>query len=274
MIKGKIRKVDTLAPELKSTEDFFIADAEEHMEEHFAKYRALESSIDGKYVCSDLFKETFPLYAASVESRSKYNRTVHNSAACLASEYFDRLVSSDEVKKCIFLSGVPGAGKSYLIQSIATKGEIDGESINLDDIMIYEGDITTPTIYEKLDKCVQYGKEIFVIIVNPTLELAQRNAIKRKFEIGRGASCETMARIISKIPKAIVDIIGKYKIELGIYNKKSNYDIEFNVGKEYAHELNRGNYDEILAELQKYRTIILEEMKNELGENKNDQRKI
>lgn len=255
MEKGKIRKLNKELPEdLARIQDFFINDAEENFQSHYNTYRLLESSINGRYVCSDLFKETFPLYTESIQSRSKYSEIIHNSAACLAGEYFNQLVTSGNIKNCIFLSGVPGGGKSYFIQSVALSGKLD------DSTMIYEGDITTPTIYEKLDKCVENGIEINILIVNPTLELAQRNAINRHFEIGRGASCETMARIMSRIPNAIRDISKKYNIELGIYNKTTNYDIHPTIGLQYISTLEHGTYEEILKELQILREKILEEI--------------
>ncbi len=262
MKKGKIRRLNQELPlELLQIEDFFIKDAEENDLKHFEVYRQLESSINGKYVCSDLFKETFPLYAESIESRKKMNEIIHNSVACLAGEYFDMLVEDSNIDKCIFLSGVPGAGKSYLIQSIALSGGLD------DKTMIYEGNITTDTIYEKLDKCVEKEKEIYFLIVNPTLELAQRNVIARYFELGRGASCETMARIMSKIPNALNNIMSKYDIELGIFNKRTNYDVDYSVGKHDLSMLDHGTYDEILSKLSLLRLEILEEYKKTiLGE--------
>ena len=54
----------------------------------FARYRELPQSFDGRYVCSDLFKETFPEFSASNEARGRYNNPLHNSAAVLASEQF------------------------------------------------------------------------------------------------------------------------------------------------------------------------------------------
>ena len=259
MKKGKIRKLKKELPEeLLQLEDFFIKDAEENDLEHFEIYKQLKSSINGEYVCSDLFKETFPLYTESIESRKKMSEIIHNSAACLAGEYFDVLAEDKSIDKCIFLSGVPGAGKSYLIQSVALSGELDEKT------MIYEGDITTETIYEKMDKCVANGKDIFLLIVNPTLELAQRNAIARHFEIGRGASSETMARIMSRIPDAVDKIMAKYDIEIGIFNKRTNYDTDYTIGGENIAILDHGSYDEILNKLLSLRLEILEEYKKKL----------
>ena len=75
-------------------------------------------SMGGRYVNSDLFKETFAEYNASKESRGRYNAPVHNAAAVLASEQFRR-VDSDNCEpyrdSALFLSGVPGAGKSSYV---------------------------------------------------------------------------------------------------------------------------------------------------------------
>lgn len=74
-----------------------------------------------------------------------------------------------------------------------------------------------------------------------------------------------MARILSKIPIALNEIKERYpNIELGIYNKKTNYDIENYVGFENAELLNHGDYDTVLEELQKLRIEILKEIENDL----------
>lgn len=257
MEKGKIRKLNKeLSPELESAQDFFIQEAENNTENYIKKYQQLDSSINGQYICSDLFKETFEKYTESIDTRKKYSEVIHNSAAVLANELFQRRIVDPNYNKCIFLTGVPGAGKSFLVQSLALAGEIDDETL------IYEGDITTPSIYEKIEKAAENGKELFFIVVNPTLELAQTNAINRSFEIGRGASCETMARIMSKIPNALVEIKERFPdINIAIYNKTTNYDIEYAIGFDNISMLDHGTYDEILEKLRELRLEILAKKK-------------
>ena len=70
MEKGKIRRLNNLEEELAQIQEMFIQDAEENTNQHFEQYHQLESSINGKYICSDLFKETFPRYTESIESAS------------------------------------------------------------------------------------------------------------------------------------------------------------------------------------------------------------
>lgn len=279
MEKGKIRKLNKeLTPELEEVQDFFIRQAEENTEFYIHKYIQFESSINGQYICSDLFKETFLKYASSIDSRKKYSEVIHNSSAVLANELFQRQVSNPKFKKCIFLTGVPGAGKSFFVQSLALAGAIDK------DTLIYEGDVTTPTIYEKIEKAASNKMELFLIVVNPTLKLAQMNAINRSFEMGRGASCETMARILSKLPFAIKEIQDKYKdINIAVYNKKTNHDIDYSIHYSMQDDviplLDYGTYDEILERLRELRLEILAKkdelnaVEQNLGSDNNERRK-
>lgn len=261
MEKGKIRKIQkNISEELRTVEESFIKSAEENTEEHISEYLKLEPSYNGSYICADLFKETFKEYVTSLVTRMKYAEIVHNSAAVLSDELFHRIANSGKMKKCIFLSGVPGAGKSFLIQSLYLSGEIDKET------MVFEGDITSLSIIEKMDYVKKNNIDIYVVIVNPTVELAQRNAIERHFEVGRGASCETMARIMSKIPFSLENIKKLFPdAELGIYNKSSNYDIKLIYGFENLGCLYQGTYEELLSRLQYFRDVILNE-KNDVSE--------
>ncbi len=281
MIKGKIRRLN-LSPEtsnkpveeinlLLDAQEVIIHDAEENEEKHIQDYNELESSFNGKYICADLMKETFPIYTKSIDSRKRFSEVVHNSCACLAAEAFERQAKKmhDEVldnqndrKKCIFLTGVPGAGKSYLIQSIVFSGVLG------DNIMVYEGDITTPSIKEKMQLIKDLDMDIMILVVNPTLELAQANAIRRHFEIGRGASSQTMARIMSKLPNAVRELSEEFDFTLGIFNKKTNYDTYSQVGFEHVDTLEHGTYDEILANLLQLREELLPTIREEFEKKK------
>lgn len=245
MITGKIRKLAREIPEdLRSVETFIINDAYENTERHIQDYNELESSHGSRYVCTDLMKETYPVYCNSIESRRKYGGVVHNSCACLAAEVFERKIKDPSIKKCIFLTGTPGAGKSYLIQSIIFSGVLN------QDVMVYEGDITTPTIKEKMQMVKDLGKDIFVLVVNPTLELAESNAIRRYLEVGRSAPHAIIARIMSKLPNAIRELSQEFDITLGIFNKQTNYDTYNTVGMEEIDTLDHGTYDEIMERLE------------------------
>ena len=103
-------------------------------EPFFSRYLADPQSFEGRYVCSDLFKETFPEFAASNEARGRYNNPLHNSAAVLASEQFWRMVQDPaypERDAVIFLTGVPGAGKTTAV--------LDNDELPAGVRLIYEG---------------------------------------------------------------------------------------------------------------------------------------
>ena len=269
MIKGKIRRLANLSSEeLINAQEFIINDAEENEELHIKDYNKLESSYNGRYICSDLMKETFPIYTESIDSRKKYSEVIHNSCACLAGEVFERQAKDPSIDKCIFLTGVPGAGKSYLIQSIIFSGLLGT------DIMVYEGDITTPSIKEKMQLLKDQNKDIMILVVNPTLELAQENAIRRHFEIGRGASSQTMARIMSKLPNAVRELDQEFDLSVGIFNKKTNYDTYNTVGIENVDTLEHGTYEEILDEFLHLREELLPVIREEFEKKKLNEEEI
>ena len=254
-----IRKLNIeLTPEQAEMEEKFIESAVNETDEHISEYIGLASSMNGRYICSDLFKETFEEYRKSLDNRKQYASVVHNSAAVLSNELFQRVVKAQNINSCIFLTGVPGAGKSFLIQSLNLGGLIPN------DVMIFEGDISSQSIIDKMKLVVENGKTINIMVVNPTLELAMNNAINRSFEIGRGASCHTMARIISALPDSIRNIFKLFgdKVSLGIYDKKTNFDIMDYYGLENINLLEHGNYDEVRAKLEDLRIRILKSKEN------------
>ena len=258
MEKGKIRrrKIYDNHVEMRRIEDFFITDAEENYESHIETYNGFESSIDGRYICSDLMKETFPLYSESESSRYRYNVAVHNSAAVLTEGLFNRKIKDPSIKKCIILTGVPGAGKTFFAQSL-------GKTLE-EDTMIYEGSIINSSIFEKIEKAQKEGIEVSIIVVNPTIELSVRNVVVRQFEIGRDASPALIADMFYKIPLSLMEIHQRYPdIDLAIYDKKDNYDINEIFGFENIGLLNHGAYEEVLSSVEMYRNMVLQELKEQ-----------
>ncbi|MBO6195047.1 MAG: zeta toxin family protein [Bacilli bacterium] len=226
-------------------QDYFIKLASEHTDECIEKYKNLEQSFGGRYVCSDLFKEIFPLYNSDRNSRNLFISAVHNSSACLANEQFQRLAKDESISDCVFLTGIPGAGKSFFIESLRESGELK------ENMVIYEGDINSlDTIRQKINVMQENGKKVHIIVVNPTIELAYKNACKRLEIVGRGASKKTIARIASGIPGALQTLNIEFKdLDIGIYDKKTNTDIKSYVGIENLDLLDHGSFNEILDEL-------------------------
>lgn len=242
----------------KKAQEYFIKLASEHTDECIEKYKNLNESFDGRYVCSDLFKEIFPLYNADRKSRNLFIGGVHNSSACLANEQFQRLAADDSITDCVFLTGIPGAGKSFFIQSLLEQGEF-GKNI-----AIFEGDINSlDTIRQKINVMQENNKKIHIIIVNPTIELAYRNSLKRLEVVGRGASKATIARIAAGIPGALQTLYNEFEdIDVGIYNKKTNTDIELFTGIDNIDILDHGSYTDVLDELNELEQKVKKEKQN------------
>ena len=79
--KSKIWKQKIIIPteEQSEMEDQFINRAVEETDICIERYLALPSSMNGHYINSDLFKEVFPEYSESIETRKKYAEVVHKS---------------------------------------------------------------------------------------------------------------------------------------------------------------------------------------------------
>jgi RNase adaptor protein for sRNA GlmZ degradation len=95
--------------------------AEGNTEAILRKYEEDSRSHEGHYVSADLMKEMFPEYSASSADRARYSNPVHNTATALADEQFSRTVKNDsqpERNQAMFVTGVPGAGKSAAIESM------------------------------------------------------------------------------------------------------------------------------------------------------------
>lgn len=215
----------------------------ENTDELIEKYTKLEQSRKGNYVSSDLMKMVFPFYKDDIENRRKYNLAVSNSAACLANETYRRQVENPNIKRCIFVAGPYGAGKSFLIQSLY---EMHPEE--LEDCVVYEGSITTKSIDGKIDYALERNKKVDIIIINPTFELSLKNIKERAERIGRDVRREDASTVYANIYQALNRLLSKYKdINYVIYNKKTNIPIDLSVSTN-VEDLNHGSYEEVLNE--------------------------
>lgn len=242
----RIIRRENLTEEERKLEEYFIKEATLHPKEHVETYKNFLSSLNGRYICSDLMKETFAFYTESRETRNAYNYIVHDSAATLTNELYKEQVKDENITDCIFLTGIPGAGKSFFVQSLNLEGEIP------DNVMIYEGSITTDTIIDKISLARENNKRVHIIVINSTLELAYQNVLTRIKESGRGASIQTMAKIASGLYEAVKRLYTMFnnELEIGIYKKEENDKIEIYTGIEEIEELNIGSYEEVLKRLE------------------------
>jgi fido (protein-threonine AMPylation protein) len=179
---------------VKADPQWFIDEYKRHPESH-----------DGRYVCADLFKETFAEYAASAESRNRYNGPVHNSAAVLAAELFRQNLSEGHGDRdtVLFLTGTPGAGKTTTV--------LQNNSLPSNVAMVYEGQLANPAqAIEKIQQVLDAGLRPAITVVHALPEKALDNTLQRFEVVGRGASTRVMSEIQGKLPDALREIRTQY----------------------------------------------------------------
>ena len=204
-------------------------------DELLEKYISHSSSHNGRYINSDLMKMVFEIYAESPENRSKYNLAVTNSAACLTNEIYKRIIQNKDFKRCIYVAGPYGAGKSFFVQSLFLTEVLPQDTI------VYEGSITAPAFGEKVELAIKNNVEPEIIILNPTLELSMKNIKEREKETGRtvikSEVVEKYADIYSNIEKLFAYLNDNFPelrakpfpISFQIYNKSSNVPEDLSV---------------------------------------------
>ena len=218
-------------------------------EPFFARYAALAQSFDGRYVCSDLFKETFPEFSASPEARARYNNPLHNSAAVLASEQFRRMVGDanhPERDTVIFLTGVPGAGKTTTV--------LDNDQLPAGVRVIYEGQLARPgTVIPKIQQVIDAGLKPMIIAVHTPAETALVNTLRRFERQGRGASVEAMASIQGNLPSGLAAIREHFGGAVGfrLFDRRGGLNqVVERRGWEHLSELeSEGTYEELKTRL-------------------------
>lgn len=195
-----IKRLQFSDPEKVRVQAEAIASAETWTERHIARYRGLDGAFGGRYIGADLFKETFADYAASRESRGRFNNAVHNASAVLSAELFRRVLAEDDGRtRAMFLTGIPGAGKTT---SVLVQG-----GLAPDTRLVFEGQMWRPeSTLPKLQQALDAGLEPVLVVVHPRPEYALRNTFKRFNELGRGASIATMASIQGGLPDGLAAV--------------------------------------------------------------------
>lgn len=230
-------------PEMLKVEAECRKNTSENTDRLIEEYKNLEQARNGNYVSSDLMKMVFPFYKNDIENRRKYNLAVSNSAACLANEAYRRQVENPQIKRCIFVAGPYGAGKSFLIQSLYEKHEEQ-----LDDCVVYEGSITTKSIDGKIDYALAHNLKVDIVVINPTFELSLKNIKERAGRIGRDVKREDASTVYANIYQALNRLLSKYQdINYVIYNKENNIPTDLSVSTNIE-DLNHGSYEEVLNE--------------------------
>lgn len=226
--------------------------AEGNPDAFLRKYEEDSRSQEGRYVCSDLMKEMFPEYANSAAERARYNNPVHNTAAVLADEQFSRVVkdnSTPERDQAIFVTGVPGAGKTTAINN---GGEAPGQ-IPENVRVVYEGQLANhETAIPKIQQCIDAGLTPTIIALHIKPEQALQNTLERFEQEGRGASIQAMATIQSNLPDGLQKIHETFgeQVNLVVLDRSHglNESTELH-GWENLTRLQEGNYEQLKQRL-------------------------
>ena len=208
-------------PDRMAAQEHIAHAVETDPDSFLAAYRALPQSHDGRYICSDLVKETFPEFAASPEGRARYNNPLHNSAAALAAEQLQRQIndpSHPERDTVIFLTGIPGAGK--------TSAVTHGQELEPNICAVFEGQLANADqAIQKIQAVLDAGLKPAILVVHAKAEFALKNTLDRFEQEGRGASIHAMATIQSKLPDgltAIRDTFGD-KVRFDIFDRTAGF---------------------------------------------------
>jgi len=207
----------------------------------------MPDTFGGRYVCSDSFKETFPQYAASPDSRDRYNTPVHNAAAVLASEQYSRalLDGSDPARDTVlFLTGIPGAGKTSCVVK---------SNFPPDCRVLFEGQLNRPeTSYPKIDQALKAGLKVDIVAVHLPPELALERTLQRYDHRGRGASLTAMADIQGGLPDGLRQLRHRYGdvLSLTIIDNIPGHPRKLNGWEHIPHLEKEGNRDRIAQRLE------------------------
>ena len=257
-LAGQINRRDFAAPERAAVQEEVIQSVKRNPEQFFERYQEVEQSYGGRFVNSDLFKETIPQYAASKESRFLYNAPVHNTAAVLAAEQLKRVLAQEKEpgKDAVYLvTGVPGAGKSTSLQQVPSDAHA-----------VYEGQLADPKVaVEKVQQVLEAGFKPVLVAVHVQPEQALNNALDRFEKIGRPVSIQAQARIQGGLPEGLAAVRDQFgeQAELHLIDRRDFTQPAAMIGWEHLNTLeSEGNYEHIKDRLAKH----LEHRKPEISE--------
>jgi hypothetical protein len=229
-----------------------IGAVEADPEKFIERYKALPASFGGRYVSSDLFKETFEQYWASKESRNLYNVPVHNAAAVLASEQFRRVLQlppEPDRDTVVLLTGLPGAGKTTSVMA--------GDQLPLHIHSVFEGQLAVPaTTLDKVQQVLNAGLKPAIMVIHPIPEKALENTLRRFNEQGRGAGIHTLAKIMGGLPIGLSAIRDKYgeQVSLSVMDRRADFfkPVILDGWQQLSVLQSEGSYEHIKSRLERH----------------------
>ena len=239
-----IRRGDFVDADRAAVQDEVIRAVEGNPDAFIERYKDHPDSLGGRYVCADLFKETFEQFSASPEARNRYNTPVHNAAAVLAAEQYRRAIADDsepERDTAIFLTGIPGAGKtSFVLQD----GDVPSNAR-----VVYEGQLAKPeTTIPKLQQAIDAGVKPIILVVHAPPEMALENTFRRFNEEGRGASIGVMASIQAGLPACLHQVHQHFgeAVQLHVIDRRDKFHAKALEGWHHLQVLeSEGNHEQI-----------------------------
>jgi hypothetical protein len=173
-------------------------------------YRLDSRSFHGRYVNSDLMKEMFPDYNVSKAHRNRYNLPVHNAAAVLAAAQFRAAIADDfvlERTNALFLTGVPGAGKTTAVLN-------NREQFPQDARVVYERQLSDlVNANPKFEAALGRGLDVEIVAIHVLSEQALANTILRFEREGRGATIEAPEPNSGLLPTDLIRIFARLATE-------------------------------------------------------------
>ncbi|MDL2269009.1 hypothetical protein LJC71_01765 [Desulfosarcina sp. OttesenSCG-928-A07] len=247
-----IKRRQFSSPDQQRVQDEVISAVETDPQKFIDRYKALPQSFGGRYVNSDLFKETFDQYSESKESRNRYNIPVHNAAAVMASEQFRRVLQlPPEVCRntVILLTGIPGAGKT---SSVMGKNQFPPHIH-----AVFEGQLATPeTTSAKVQQVLDAGLKPAIVVIHPMPEKALDNTIERFDEQGRGAGIYTLAKIMGELPIGLSEVRDKFgdQVQLEIMDRRADFSnpVLLKGWQQLSVLQSEGNYEQIRSRLERH----------------------
>jgi hypothetical protein len=150
--------MDGLSPEAQAVESRTVEQVELELDGLIEQYRERFGVVVG----TDLARELFPDYTASLQSRLQFALAVQRSAAYVADEVYKRILSGPVLGDALFTAGGTGAGKTTAIRaSSQTSGLISEAAI------VYDSNFNSlSSAKAKVTLALEAGLRVIVIFVH------------------------------------------------------------------------------------------------------------
>lgn len=234
--------------EMQVAQALAIERATLHTDEVLRDYCARSDTYGGRYVCADTMKELLPGYAQSPASRNALHDAVHNAASVLAAEQFRRVVGRERTSEsnvAVFVTGIPGAGKTTAVQSVVAKNAA----------VVFEGQLRHPqAAFDKIERALKAGLDVHIMAVHvsPEVALDRTNTRFSSPYDGRGAPIAYMAEIQGNLPQRLEQIRKKFgdSVQLVVVDNTPAQERLMEAWKAgIAHLEKAGHHDEISQRL-------------------------